>query len=53
MSDEPIPELGNKTLCVAQKPYMDKLAALGCSGMLYTVPEGFEPGSEIANLSVL
>jgi len=54
MSDEPIPELGNKTpLQVAQKPYMDKLAALGCSGMLYTVPEGFEPGSEIANLSVL
>ena len=44
MSDEPIPELGNKTpLQVAQKPYMDKLAALGCSGMLYTVPEGFEP----------
>ncbi len=54
MSDEPIPELGNKTpLQVAQKPHIDKLAALGRSGMLYTIPEGFEPGSEIANLSVL
>ncbi len=54
MSDEPILELGNKTpLQVAQKPHIDKLAALGNSGMLYTIPEGFEPGSEIANLSVL
>ena len=54
MSDEPISELGNKTpLQVAQKPHIDKLAALGRSGMLYTIPEGFEPGSEIANLSVL
>ncbi|MDP4185699.1 MAG: cofactor-independent phosphoglycerate mutase, partial [Bacteroidota bacterium] len=32
---------------------IDKLAALGCSGMLKTIPEGFTPGSEIANLAVL
>lgn len=54
MADEPIAKLGNKTpLQAAHKPAIDKLASLGKSGMLYTVPEGFLPGSEIANLSVL
>lgn len=54
MADEPIETLGNKTpLQVAHKPHIDRLATLGCSGMLSTVPEGFHPGSEIANLSVL
>jgi 2,3-bisphosphoglycerate-independent phosphoglycerate mutase len=54
MADEPIPSLGNKTpLQAAHKPTIDKLAALGRSGILHTVPDGFHPGSEIANLSVL
>ncbi len=54
MADEPIAKLGNKTpLQAAQKPTIDKIAALGQNGMLYTIPEGFAPGSEIANLSVL
>jgi 2,3-bisphosphoglycerate-independent phosphoglycerate mutase len=54
MADEPIAELGGKTpLQAANKPNIDKLAALGCSGMLKTIPEGFAPGSEIANLAVL
>lgn len=54
MADEPIAELNNKTpLQAARTPYMDLLAQKGCSGMLETVPEGFSPGSEIANLSVL
>ena len=54
MADEPIVELGNKTpLQFAHKPYIDKIAALGRCGMLQTIPKGFEPGSEIANLSVL
>lgn len=54
MADEPIAELGNKTpLQVAHTPYMDLLAQKGRSGMLDTIPKGFSPGSEIANLSVL
>lgn len=54
MSDEPIPQIGNKTpLQVAHKPNIDKIAQLGRCGMLHTIPEGFAPGSEIANLSVL
>jgi len=54
MSDEPIASLGNKTcLQAARKPAIDLLASLGRCGMLHTIPEGFEPGSEIANMSVL
>lgn len=54
MADEPIAALGNKTcLQYAQTPHIDKVAELGCSGMLHTIPPGFLPGSEIANLSVL
>jgi 2,3-bisphosphoglycerate-independent phosphoglycerate mutase len=54
MADEPIAKLGNKTpLQVACKPNIDKLASLGSMGMLKTIPEGFTPGSEIANLAVL
>ena len=54
MADQPIAEFGNKTpLQAARTPYMDLLAQKGRSGMLDTIPEGFSPGSEIANLSVL
>ncbi len=54
MSDEPIDKLGNKTpLQAAQTPYIDMLACKGRSGLLNTIPDGFSPGSEIANLSVL
>lgn len=54
MADEPIEELGGKTpLEVANTPSMDFMAKNGCSGTLLTVPAGFHPGSEIANLSVL
>ena len=54
MADEPIEALGNKTpLQAAYKPYIDLLAAKGKSGLLDTIPAGFKPGSEIANLSVL
>lgn len=54
MADEPIEALGNKTpLQAAKKPYIDLLASKGKSGLLDTIPPGFKPGSEIANLSVL
>lgn len=54
MADEPIAALGNKTpLQAAKKPYIDMLAAKGKTGELDTIPPGFKPGSEIANLSVL
>ncbi len=54
MADEPIASLDNKTcLQASNKPNIDKIAALGRCGMLDTIPEGFAPGSEIANMSVL
>lgn len=54
MADEPIENLGGKTpLQAADTPAMEWLASHGCQGELTTVPDGFAPGSEIANLSVL
>ena len=54
MADEPIGELGGRTpLQAADTPAMDWLAAHGRCGLLKTVPDGYHPGSEIANLSVL
>lgn len=46
--------LGNATpLELAKKPNIDALAAKGAVGLVATVDEGFKPGSDIANLSVL
>lgn len=54
MADEPIASLGNKTILqAAEIPTIDFLAKNGKNGRLATVPEGFHPGSEIANLEVL
>jgi len=54
MADEAIAALGDKTpMQAADTPYMDKLAAMGNCGQLETVPDGFLPGSEIANMSLL
>ena len=54
MADEPIGNLGGRTpLQAADTPAMDWLAAHGRCGLLKTVPDGYHPGSEIANLSVL
>lgn len=54
MADEPIEALGNKTpLEAAHTPVMDMLAAKGSTGLFHTVPVGFHPGSEVANMTVL
>lgn len=54
MADEPIADFDNKTpLQVAETPNIDRLTKMGRCGMLDTIPAGFHPGSEIANLSVL
>ncbi len=53
MSDEPISELGGRTpLETADTPHMDDLARNGEIGLAHTIPEGFPPGSDVANLSV-
>lgn len=54
MADEKIESLGNKTILQAANiPTIDLLAKKGRCGMLTTVPSGFHPGSEIANLEVM
>ncbi|MBF0330008.1 MAG: cofactor-independent phosphoglycerate mutase [Nitrospirae bacterium] len=54
MADVPIEELGGLTpLQKASTPNMDKLAQEGIIGMARTVPKGFPPGSDVANLSIL
>ncbi|PWR70054.1 cofactor-independent phosphoglycerate mutase [Methanospirillum stamsii] len=54
MADEPIAELSGKTpLEAAHTPNMDYIAREGAMGLLKTVPDGFTPGSDVANLSVL
>ncbi len=54
MADWPVESLGNKTLLqYAETPYMDMLAKNGRTGMLKTVQDGFHPGSEVANSSIL
>ncbi|MCM1311733.1 MAG: cofactor-independent phosphoglycerate mutase [Bacteroides sp.] len=54
MADWKVEALGDKTLMqYAHTPYMDMLAKKGRTGMLTTVPEGFHPGSEVANSSIL
>lgn len=54
MADLPVDRLGGMTLLqYAHKPMMDQLAREGRCGRLVTVPEGFPPGSEVANTAIL
>ena len=54
MADLPVKRLDGKTLLqYAHKPMMDQLAREGRCGRLMTVPEGFPPGSEVANTAIL
>ena len=54
MADWPDEKCGGKTLLqYARTPHMDHLARLGRNGLLKTVADGFHPGSEVANMSVL
>src|SRR3989339_488219 len=53
-ADYPIDELGGKTpLMIAKKPNIDNLAKKGRCGLFRTIPENFDTGSAVANLSVL
>lgn len=54
MADYAVPELRNRTpLQSAEMPFIDSLAKKGTLGMVKTVPEGMNPGSDTANLSVM
>lgn len=54
MADYPLEELRGKTpLQVANIPAMDSMAQRGLIGLVSTIPSGFTPGSDVANLSVM
>lgn len=54
MADHGVERLGGKTLLqYAKTPFMDKLAKEGRTGRLITIPDGFLPGSEVANSSIM
>jgi len=53
MADYGLKELGGRTpVEVAETPNMDRIAACRI-GLAKTIPEGMEPGSDVANLSLL
>jgi 2,3-bisphosphoglycerate-independent phosphoglycerate mutase len=53
MADYPIEELGGKTpLQASETPHMDRIASCRV-GLVRTIPDGLEPGSDVANLSLL
>jgi len=54
MADYNIPELDGKTpLEYACTPNIDNLAQNALIGLVQTIPSGFPPGSDVANLSVM
>src|ERR1700761_2728394 len=53
-ADDPLKELHGKTpLEAANIPYMDQVAAEGRVGLVRTVPDGFESGSDVATMCLL
>ena len=54
MADHAVERLGGQTLLQhANTPYMNKLAREGRCGKVMTIPDGFHPGSEVANTAIL
>ncbi|PKN63290.1 MAG: cofactor-independent phosphoglycerate mutase [Deltaproteobacteria bacterium HGW-Deltaproteobacteria-15] len=53
MADYPLKELGGKTVLeAARTPFMDRIASCRI-GLARTIPDGMDPGSDVANLSLL
>jgi 2,3-bisphosphoglycerate-independent phosphoglycerate mutase len=54
MADQPLEQLNGMTpLAAAKTPFMDTLSEKAEIGCVNTIPEGMNPGSDTANLSVL
>ena len=53
-ADEPIEQFGNKTIFeAAEIPNMDNISIQGRQGLIRTVPDDMEPGSDVAQMSLL
>ena len=54
MADWPLEKYGGRTpLEIAPTPNMDRLASRGVFGLAHTIPDGFPPGSDVGNMSIL
>lgn len=54
MGDLPVAELNDRTpLEAAETPFLDSLCRRGELFLTHTIPEGYPPGSDVANLSLL
>ncbi len=54
MGDYPLDRLGGLTpLEAARTPNLDRLVPAGALGIVQTIPAGMEPGSDVANMSLL
>jgi 2,3-bisphosphoglycerate-independent phosphoglycerate mutase len=53
-ADEPLERFDGRTpLEAAETPNMDRISVEGRQGLVRTVPEGLEPGSDVAQMSLL
>jgi len=53
-ADEPLEQLGKKTVLeAAETPNMDKISTEGRQGLVRTIPADMEPGSDVAQMSLL
>ncbi|MBN1795123.1 MAG: cofactor-independent phosphoglycerate mutase [Sedimentisphaerales bacterium] len=53
-ADEPLAEFDNKTpLEAADTPNLDKISSAGRQGMVNNVPQGLDPGSDVAMMSLI
>lgn len=53
-ADEPLKELNGRTpIEAANTPNMDRVARMGRQGLVRTVPDGFESGSDVATMTLL
>ncbi len=53
-ADEPLEQFDGKTVLeAAEIPNMDRVSTRGRQGIVRTIPEGMEPGSDVAQMSVL
>lgn len=54
MADYPVDKLNGRTpIETARTPYLDFLAQNGQLGTVRTIPSGFPPGSDVANLTIV
>ena len=53
-ADEPLEQFGNKTVLeAAQTPNTDEISTQGRQGLVRTIPADMEPGSDVAQMSLL